>query len=299
VRFIDAHKPRFGVAPICRVLSEHGLKIAPSTYYDAKDRPASKRALRDEELRVEIVRVHAENYGVYGPRKVWLALNREGIEVARCTVERLMKDLGLQGIRRGKKWKTTMPDPAAARPADLVKRRFNPARPNALWVADFTYVATWVGVVYVAFVIDAYARRILGWRAATSMRTQLVLDALEQAVWVRRRDGADLTGLIHHTDAGAQYTSIAFTERLAAIGVSPSIGTVGDAFDNALAETVVGLYKTELINPNKPWKTVEEVEIATLHYIDWFNNTRLYEENGDIPPVELEHAYYRQHRHSA
>jgi putative transposase len=299
VRFIDAHKGRFGVAPICRVLSEHGLKIAPSTYYDAKSRPPSKRALRDEELKLEIARVHAENYGVYGPRKVWLAFNREGIEVARCTVERLMKDLGLQGIRRGKRWRTTTPDPAASRPADLVQRRFNPVRPNALWVADFTYVATWVGVVYVAFVIDAYARRILGWRAASSMRTQLVLDALEQAVWVRRREGAALAGLVYHTDAGAQYTSIAFTERLATIGVSPSIGTVGDAYDNALAETVVGLYKTELINPNKPWKTAEEVEIATLHYVDWFNNNRLYEENGDIPPAELEQAHYRQHRPSA
>jgi putative transposase len=167
-----------------------------------------------------------------------------------------------------------------------------------LWVADFTYVATWVGVVYVAFVIDAYARRVLGWRAATSMRTQLVLDALDQAVWVRRREGADLAGLVHHTEPG-QYTSITFTERLAAIGVSPSIGTVGDAYDNALAETVVGLYKTESINPNKPWKTVEEVEIATLHYVDWFNNDRLYEENGDIPPVELEQAHYRNCRPSA
>jgi putative transposase len=210
-----------------------------------------------------------------------------------------MNVLGLQGIRRGKRWKTTIADPAAARPADLVQRRFNPLRPNALWVADFTYAATWVGVVYVAFVIDAYARRILGWRAATSMRTQLVLDALEQAVWVRRREGADLTGLVHHTDAGSQYTSIAFTERLATIGVSPSIGTVGDAFDNALAETVVGLYKSELIRPQRPWKTIEEVEIATLHYVDWFNNRRLYEENGDIPPAELEQAYYRQYRPSA
>jgi putative transposase len=299
VRFIEAHKGRFGVAPICRVLTEHGCTIAPSTYYDAKARPLSRRSLRDEQLKVEIARVHAANYGVYGPRKVWLALNREGIEVARCTVERLMNVLGLQGIRRGKKWKTTTADPAANRPADLVARQFNPARPNALWVADFTYVATWVGVVYVAFVIDAYARRILGWRAASSMRTQLVLDALEQAVWVRRREGANLVGLVHHTDAGSQYTSIAFTERLAAIGVSPSIGTVGDAFDNALAETVVGLYKTELINPQRPWQTVEQVEIATLHYVDWFNNTRLYEENGDIPPVELEQAHYRQHRPSA
>jgi putative transposase len=300
VKFIDVHKGRFGVAPICRVLTEHGCKIALSTYYDAKSRPASKRSLRDEDLKVDIARVHGGNYGVYGPRKVWLQLNREGIEVARCTVERLMNVLGLQGIRRGKRWKTTTPDPAATRPADLVKRRFNPARPNALWVADFTYVATWVGVVYVAFVIDAYARRILGWRAASSMRTQLVLDALEQAVWVRRREGlTNFGGLVHHTDAGSQYTSITFTEHLAAIGVSPSIGTVGDAFDNALAETVIGLYKAELINPNRPWKTAEQVEIATLHYVDWFNNTRLYEENGDIPPVELEQAHYRQQRPSA
>ncbi len=300
MRFIDAHKGRFGVAPICRVLCEHGITIAPSTYYDAKSRPPSKRSLRDEELKIEIARVHRDNFGVYGPRKVWLQLNREGIEVARCTVERLMQSLGLQGIRRGKKWKTTTPAPAAERPVDLVKRQFNPLRPNALWVADFTYVATWAGVVYVAFVIDAYARRILGWRAATSMRTQLVLDALEQAVWVRRReDVTTLSGLVHHTDAGSQYTSIAFTERLAAVGVTPSIGTVGDAFDNALAETVIGLYKSELINPQRPWKTVDQVEIATLHYIDWFNNRRLYEENGDIPPVELEQAYYRQYRPSA
>jgi len=298
--FIDGHKGRFGVAPICRVLSEHGITIAPSTYYDARSRPASRRSLRDDELKIEIARVHGENYGVYGPRKVWLQLHREGIEVARCTVERLMGSLGLQGIRRGKQWKTTAPDSTADRPADLVQRRFNPLHPNRLWVADFTYVATWAGVVYVAFVIDAYSRRILGWRAATSMRTQLVLDALEQAVWVRRRDGVStLAGLVHHTDAGAQYTSIAFTERLAAAGVSPSIGTVGDAFDNALAETVIGLFKTELINPNRPWKTVDQVEIATLRYVDWFNNTRLYEENGDIPPVELEQAYYRQHRPSA
>jgi putative transposase len=229
--------------------------------------------------------VHGENYGVYGPRKVWLQLNREGIEVARCTVERLMNLLGLHGIRRGKKWKTTVPDPTADRPLDLVQRRFNPTRPNALWVADFTYVATWAGVVYVAFVVDAYARRILGWRAAMSMRTQLVLDALEQAVWVRRREGTDtLAGLIHHTDAGSQYTSIAFTERLAAVGVSPSIGSVGDAYDNALAESVIGLFKTELINPNRPWKTVDQVETATLRYVDWFNNRRLYEGTATYHP---------------
>jgi putative transposase len=240
VRFIDAHKGRFGVAPICRVLSEHGLKIAPSTYYDAKSRPPSKRALRDEELKLEIARVHAENYGVYGPRKVWLALNREGIEVARCTVERLMKDLGLQGIRRGKRWRTTTPDPAASRPADLVQRRFNPARPNALWVADFTYVATWVGVVYVAFVIDAYARRILGWRAASSMRTQLVLDALEQAVWVRRREGAALAGLVYHTDAGAQGGFNWSSQHLDPGGVDGQASRVDGGAYRAVADEVAG-----------------------------------------------------------
>ena len=299
MKFIDGHKGRFGVAPICRVLTEHGVSIAPSSYYDAKARPPSQRSLRDAELKVAIARVHGENYGVYGPRKVWLALNREGITVARCTVERLMNALGLRGMRRGKRWATTIPDPAANRPVDLVKRRFNPAGPNTLWVADFTYVATWAGLVYVAFVIDAYSRRILGWRAATSMRTQLVLDALEQAVWVRRREGTSLAGLVHHSDAGAQYTSLAFTERLAGLGAAASIGSVGDAYDNALAESVIGLYKSELIHPNRPWKTVDQVEIATLRYVDWFNTKRLHEANGDIPPVELEQAYYRQHRPSA
>jgi putative transposase len=280
------------------VLSEHGCKIAPSTYYDAARRAVSARALHDADLKVAIARVHAENYGIYGPRKVWLQLNREGVPVARCTVERLMKALGLQGVRRGKRWKTTVADPAAARPADLVQRRFSPVAPNVLWVADFTYVATWSGMVYVAFVLDAYSRRILGWRAATSMKTGLVLDALEQALWTRHRESAELTGLIHHTDAGSQYTSIRFTERLTAEGISPSIGTVGDAYDNALAETVIGLYKTELIKPRRPWKTVEDVEIATLEYVDWFNHRRLYEACGDIPPAELEAAYYRQQQPS-
>jgi putative transposase len=215
--------------------------------------------------------------------------------VARCTVERLMRELSLAGARRGKRVRTTVPGPAAARPADLVRRQFSPARPDRLWVADFTYVPAWTGMVYVAFVIDAYSRRILGWRAATSMKTALVLDALEQALWVRRRDGArDLAGLVHHTDAGSQYTSIAFTERLAAAGVSGSVGTVGDAYDNALAESVIGLFKTELIKPRGPWRTAEQVEIATLEYVDWFNHRRLYEACGDIPPTELEAAYYRQ-----
>jgi putative transposase len=295
VRFIAGHKARFGVEPICRVLSQHGCPIAPSTYYDAKGRPPSARARRDEQLRAAIRRAHQDNYGVYGARKVWLALNREGIAVARCTVERLMRELGLAGARRGKRRRTTVADPAAARPADLVGRRFQRAAPHRLWVADFTYVPTWSGMVYVAFVIDAYSRRIVGWRAATTMRTALVLDALEQAIWTRQRGGApSMAGLICHHDAGSQYTSIAFTERLAAAGAQPSVGSVGDAYDNALAESVIGLYKTELIKPQGPWRTAEQVEIATLHYVDWFNRPRLFEACGDIPPAELEAAYYRQ-----
>jgi putative transposase len=296
VRFISEHKARFGVEPICRVLSGHGCKIAPSTYYDAAARGRSARAVREEQLKAEIRRVYADNYGVYGARKVWLELNREGIAVARCTVERLMRDLGLHGARRGRRVRTTRPDSAAARPADLVRRQFTAAGPDRLWVADFTYVPTWAGMVYVAFVIDAYSRRILGWRAATSMKTSLVLDALEHALWSRRRrqHNRNLAGLIHHTDAGSQYTSIAFTGRLAAAGVSASVGTVGDAYDNALAESVIGLYKTELIKPKGPWRTAEQVELATLEYVDWFNHRRLYEACGDIPPAELEDAYYRQ-----
>jgi putative transposase len=295
VRFTDEHKGEFGVEPICRVLSEHGCPIAPSTYYDARARPPSARARREEQLRAAITRVHQDNYGVYGARKVWLALHREGTPVARCTVERLMRDLGLAGARRGKRRRTTVADPAAARPADLVQRRFHRPAPDRLWVADFTYVPTWSGTVYVAFVIDAYSRRIVGWRAATSMRTSLVLDALEQAIWTRQRSGASsMAGLICHHDAGSQYTSIAFTERLAAAGAQPSVGRVGDAYDNALAESVIGLYKTELIKPRGPWRNAGQVEIATLHYVDWFNRQRLFEACGDIPPAELEAAYYRQ-----
>jgi putative transposase len=303
VKFIASHAEhdagglRWGVEPICRVLSEHGCPIAPSTYYDARarSRKPGARARRDEHLKGEIARVYADNRRVYGARKVWLQLNREGIDVARCTVERLMSDLGLVGARRGRRVRTTVPEAAAARPVDLVERNFNPPAPNRTWVADFTYVPTWSGMVYVAFVIDAYSRRILGWRAATSMTTPLVLDALEQAVWTRRRDGvADLSGLVHHNDAGSQYTSIAFTERLAQAGIDPSVGSVGDAYDNALAESVIGLFKTELIKPGGPWRTVDQVEIATLEYIDWFNHRRLFEACGDIPPAELEAAHYRQ-----
>jgi putative transposase len=275
------------------VLTQHGCQIAPSTYYDAIRRAPSARSGQDELLKAAISRVHRDNYGVYGARKVWLELNREGMPVARCTVERLMRELGLRGARRGNKVCTTRPDPAAARPADLVRRQFSPPAPDRLRVADYTYVPAWTGMVYVAFVIDAYSRRILGWRAATSMRTALVLNALDQALRTRRRDGSrDLAGLVHHTDAGSQYTSIAFTERLAGAGVSASAGTVGDAYDNALAESVIGLFKTELIKPRGPWRTAERVEIATMNYVDWFNHRRLYEACGDIPPAELEAAYY-------
>jgi putative transposase len=287
----------FGVEPICRVLTEHGLPIAPSTYYDASGRAPSKRAQRDKDLAVEIERVHRANYSVYGARKVWLQLHREGVEVAHCTVRRLMGELGLSGARRGKKKRTTIADPQAARARDLVNRKFDPSAPNTLWVADFTYVSTWSGWVYVAFVIDAYSRRIVGWRTATSMSTALVLDAIEHAIWTRQRDGiTDLAGLIHHNDRGSQYTSVAFTERLLDAGIDASIGATGDSFDNALAETINGLYKTELIKARGPWRTADHVEIATLEWVDWFNHRRLYEHCGDIPPAELEAAYYRYNR---
>jgi putative transposase len=231
---------------------------------------------------------------------VWLALNREGIEVARCTVERLMAELGLSGAVRGRVKRTTVADPAACRPADLVSRQFGPPAPNRLWVADLTCVSTWSGFAYVAFVTDAYARRILDWRVAATMTTAMVLDSIEHAIWTRQREGIfDLKDVVHHTDRGSQYTSIRFTERLAEAGMQPSVGAVGSSYDNALAETINGLYKTELIKPRKPWRTNEEVELATAEWVDWFNHRRLYEYCGDIPPVDLEAAYYAQHRRPA
>jgi putative transposase len=300
VDYIDAHRQRFGVVPICRVLTEHHIKIAPSTFYDALRARAAgptRAQRRDAELCEHIGRVHAQNFEVYGARKVWLQLNREGIPVARCTVERLMKQLGLQGVRRGNRKRTTIADPASARPPDLVQRRFSPAAPNLLWVADLTYVSTWSGWVYVAFVVDAYARMILGWRTSTSMTSHLVVDAVEHAIWTRGRRGIiDLGGVIHHTDAGAQYTWVRFAERLAEAGITSSVGSVGDSFDNALAETINGLYKTELIKHKGPWRSVEQVEFATAEWVDWFNHRRLYEYCGDIPPAELEDAYYREHQ---
>jgi putative transposase len=301
VRFIAEHAGHrvgdglvWGVEPICAVLTQHGCPIAPSTYYEARKAVPSARAVRDEWLSVKIAECYRRNRSVYGPRKVWMALNRSGIEVARCTVERLMGDLGLVGAVRGKKVRTTVADPQAQRAKDLVGRQFFVTAPDRLWVADFTYCSTWSGTVYVAFVIDAYARRILGWRAATSMHTALVLDALEQAIWTRVREGVrDLTGLVKHHDAGSQYTAIAFTERLAEVGVDDSVGTVGDALDNALAESVIGLFKTELIRRNGPWRGVEHIETETADWVHWFNTERLMEINGDLPPIELEQAHYR------
>ncbi|QUP52679.1 IS3 family transposase (plasmid) [Ralstonia syzygii] len=289
--FIDQHRDTFGVEPICKV-----LRIAPSGYrrHAAQLRdPArrSVRAIRDERLRPEIERVWRANMQVYGADKVWKQMNRERIAVARCTVERLMKQLGLRGVMRGKRVRTTVPDAIAPRPLDRVNRQFKAARPNQLWVSDFTYVSTWQGWLYVAFVIDVFARRIVGWRVSTSMTTDFVLDALEQALYARR-PGDDGT-LIHHSDRGSQYVSIRYSERLAEAGIEPSVGSRGDSYDNALAETINGLYKAELIH-RRTWKTRESVELATLEWVAWFNHHRLMEPLGYIPPAEAEANYYRQ-----
>ena len=295
MRFIDEHKGVFGVEPICRALTGHGAPIAPSTYYAAKARPPSARAVRDARLKAEITRVWKENREVYGADKVWLELNRQGIGVARCTTERLMRQLGLHGVRRGKKIRATTPGPGGQRAGDLLGRDFTAPAPDRRWVADFTYVATWSGIVYVAFVVDVYSRAIVGWAAATHKRAKLVLDALQMALWRRDRDGHPPgPGLIHHSDAGSQYTSFVFTAHLIETGIDASIGTVGDAYDNALMESAIGLYKTELIKKDGPWKTLADVELATAEYVDWFNNRRLHTAIGGVPPVEHETAYYAQ-----
>jgi putative transposase len=286
IAYIDANKDRFGVEPICQ-----RLPIAPSTSYQHSTRPSSARAVRDAQLKVEISRIHDDNFGVYGARKVWRQLHRDGISVARCTVERLLRQLGLQGVRRGKPHKTTTPDQAADRPADLVDRDFSAARPNQLWVADRTDVATWAGFVYVAFVIDVFSRFIVGWQASRSLRTDLALDALEMAIWRRQ---AQLDGLVHHSDRGSQYLAIRYTERLAEAGAVTSVGSRGDSYDNALAETIIGLYKTELIRRRGPWKGLDQVEYATLEWVDWFNHRRLLAPIGHIPPAEFEAAYHRR-----
>jgi transposase InsO family protein len=292
IAFIDEHRAVHGVEPICRV-----LPIAPSTYHAHAARRADPgklpaRAQRDATLKSEIRRVYEENFRVYGVRKVWRQLLREGITVARCTVARLMRTMGLRGVVRGKKVRTTISNAADPCPLDRVNRQFKAPRPNALWVSDFTYVATWAGFVYVAFVIDVFARRIVGWRVSRTAHAGFVLDALEQALHERRpvRGG----GLVHHSDRGVQYVSIKYTERLAKAGIEPSVGSVGDSYDNALAETINGLYKAEVIHRRGPWRSFEAVEFATLEWVDWFNSRRLLAPIGNIPPAEAEAAYYAQ-----
>jgi putative transposase len=289
ISFVDAYRDNYGVEPICKVLA-----IAPSTYHThvarrAKPETAPARVQRDTLLGVEIKRVFNENFQVYGVRKVWRQLKREGYDVARCTVARLMKKMALQGVIRGRRVRTTVSDKATPCPLDHVNRRFRAPRPNSLWVADFTYVATWSGFVYVAFVIDAYARRIVGWRVARSAHTGFVLDALEQALHERKPVSGDL---VHHSDRGVQYVSIRYTQRLTEAGLVPSVGSVGDSYDNALAETINGLYKAEVIHRRGPWRLLEAVEYATLEWVDWFNNRRLLEPIGHVPPAEAEAAYY-------
>jgi putative transposase len=290
VAFINDHRDQYGVEPICRV-----VPIAPSTYFrhQAGRRDPSRRSARvqrDDRLRIEIQRVWDEQCQVYGPRKVWRQLRREGHQVARCTITRLMRAMGLAGVVRGRAWTTTTQASAGPQPADLVDRHFTATRPNQLWVSDFTYVATWNGFVYVAFVVDVFARRIVGWRVSASLRTDFVLDALEQALSARSQDA--LTGLIHHSDRGTQYLSMRYTDRLADAGIAPSVGSRGDAFDNALAESVIALFKTEVIRRLGPWKSLEAVEFATLEWVDWFNMRRLLEPIGYVPPAEYEARYY-------
>ena len=292
IRFIDDHRGAYGVEPICEL-----LPIAPSTYHahaarrtDPARLPA--RAGRDVVLATDIQRVFDANFGVYGVRKVWRQLGREGKKVARCTVARLMRRMGLQGVVRGREIRTTVSNPAFVCPLDRVNRQFYAPRPNALWLSDFTYVSTWQGFVYVAFVIDAFARRIVGWRVSRTAHASFVLDALEQALHERRP--VQGSGLVHHSDRGVQYVSIRYTERLADAGIEPSVGSVGDSYDNALAETINGLYKTEVIRRRGPWRSLETVEFATLDWVDWFNNRRLLEPIGNIPPAEAEARYYQQ-----
>jgi len=290
IAFIDDHRVTYGVEPICKV-----LPIAPSTYHDhvAKRHDPSKlsaRAKRDAVLKVEVRRVFEENFRVYGVRKVWRQLRREGTGVARCTVTRLMRQMGLEGAIRGKPVRTTVRDKAAPCPLDRVNRQFQAPAPNMLWVSDFTYVASWTGFVYVAFVIDASARRIVGWRVSRTAHAGFVLDALEQALHERRPLRG--SGLVHHSDRGVQYVSIKYTERLAAAGIEPSVGSVGDSYDNALAETINGLYKAEVIHRRGPWCSFEAVEFATLEWVDWFNNRRILEPIGAMPPAEAEERYY-------
>jgi putative transposase len=304
IAFISEHKDhrvgdglRWGVEPLCTVWSEHGIPISVSTYYEWVGRAPTRRQLRDQQVTDLILaeRDACKLVAALGSRKMWLHLRGKGHDVARCTVERLYREHGWEGARYGKRPRTTIPDEAAVRPADLVERDFAPPAPNRLWVADFTYVPTWAGMVYVAFVVDAFARRVIGWRVASSMKTELVLDALEHAIFTRNSEGiSDLTGLVSHSDAGSQYVSIAFTQRLADAGIDPSVGSVGDAYDNALAETTVGSFKTEQINRNGPWRDINAVEVATLEWVDFFNTVRPHEYLDDLTPAAAEKLHYDQ-----
>ena len=284
---IDAHRDRWGVEPICQV-----LEVAPSTYYAATSRPASARRLRDEELKVEIARVHAENFGVYGVEKIWRQLNREDVRVGRDRVARLMRELNLEGAVRGKRKRTTVAGELDERPSDLVDRNFRAPAPNRLWVADLSYVSTWSGFVYVAFIIDAFSRSVVGWRVSDSLHAELALDALEMALWARGNQ--ELEGLVHHSDRGGQYLAVRYTERLAEAGAVRSVGSRGDSYDNALAETVVGLYKTELIRRRGPWRTLEHLELATAEWVDWWNQRRLHGATDNLPPAEFERRWWER-----
>jgi putative transposase len=285
IRYIDAHRKGFGVEPICDT-----LQFAPSTYYAAKKRMPCRRRVHDEGLKPQIKRVYEANRCVYGPRKVYKQLLREGIVEPRCRIERLMREMGLAGRTRGAKRRTTIPAEVAARPADLVERHFRAPAPNRLWIADITYVATWSGFAYAAFVTDVFSRRILGWRVSNHLRAGLALDALEMAIWTRQ--GENLSGLVHHSDRGVQYLSIVYTERLATEQAVTSVGSRGDSYDNAMAESIIGLYKTECITLDGPWRTVEDVELATLSWVHWWNTQRILEPIGDIPPVEFEMLFH-------
>jgi putative transposase len=291
VSFIDRHRDQFGVEPICEV-----LKIAPSSYYAHKARPPSARAVADEQLKLEVARVYKANFEVYGAEKLWRQLGREGIRVGRDRVARLMRELGIRGVVRGAKRRTTTPADPANRPADLVNRDFTAREPNRLWVADLTYVPTWAGFCYAAFIIDAYSRTIVGWRVATTLRATLALDALEMAIWARQ--DASLDALVHHSDRGVQYLSVRYTQRLADEGAVASVGSKGDSYDNALAEAVNGLYKAELIGRHGPWRTASQVELATLAWVQWWNQRRLHGALDHIPPAEHEARYYREHQQS-
>lgn len=283
-RFIDEHRERFGVEPIC-----DALQVAPSSYYALQSRPSSARERSDGALKPELERIHREHFSVYGVEKLWRQLRREGVEVGRDRVARLMREVGLRGVVRGKGTRTTVPAAATASPADLVQRNFTATAPNRTWVADITYVWTWAGFCYVAFVIDAFSRRIVGWRVSTSLHATLVLDALEMAIWNRRRD--DLTGLVHHSDRGVQYLAVKYTERLAEVGAITSVGSKGDSYDNALAETVNGLFKAELIRRQGPWRQAEQVELGTAGWVRWWNEERLHSACGYVPPAEFERAW--------